>query len=59
METEVDFVAKDVAVEEFPDILFSLIGIETLFGGESFSDFGEFFLYSFGFGLFIFAGSNI
>lgn len=42
MVAEVDFVAKDVDVKEFPDILFALVGIESFFGGKPLPDFGQF-----------------
>jgi hypothetical protein len=57
--TEVDFVAEDVDVEKFPDVLFPLVGIKSFFGGEPFPDFGELVCNSLGLGLLIFAGSDI
>ena len=40
-EAKLDFVSENVDVEQFPDIFFALIGIESLFSGEALSDFGE------------------
>jgi hypothetical protein len=45
---EVHFVAQNMDVEEFPDIFFALIGIESFFSGESLSDFGQLLLNPFG-----------
>lgn len=35
-------------VEQLPDILFTLVGVEAFLGGEPFSNLGEFELYAFG-----------
>lgn len=59
MKTEINFVAKDMNVEQFPDVLFSLVSIQTLLGSEPLPNFSEFDLDSLLFGLFILAGSNI
>ena len=58
-EAKLDFVPEDVDIEQFPDILFALIGVESLFGGEAFADFGEFDLDPFGLVFLVLAGSNI
>lgn len=59
MEAEVDLVAQDVNVEQFPHVLFPLVSVETFFCGESFSDFGKFRLHSLGLGFLIFAFADI
>ena len=59
METEVNFIAENVDIEQFPDVLFALICVESLFSGESLPNVGELFLNSFGLRLLIFAGSNV
>lgn len=46
-------------VQQFPDVFFTLIRIESFLGCESLSDFGKFVLDSFSLRLFVFALSDI
>jgi hypothetical protein len=59
LESEVNLIAEDMTVEELPNVLLSLVGIESFFGGKSLTNFGELALYSLSFGLFVFTGSDV
>jgi hypothetical protein len=48
LEAEVNLVAENVDVKEFPNVFFALVCVESLLSGESLPDFGQFFRDSFG-----------
>ena len=50
---EVDFIAQNVHIEQFPDVLLLLVPGKTFIGSELIADLGELLLATLGFGLFV------